>query len=606
MRDGKTGAAGSGRGPTAAAPMRDGAALGRVLARIDGRGYASYKQLAGQWRLGALRLAVDHVQVDPYAPPSRMRLIVDAATAGLPADLIDDAVGRTGAADFLTRGFARVAHRLVPEPVGTGGSGLVSIGRPGQEVLERTGVVIAADRVEARIDVGLPASGRRIRGHRAAELLTDVLPRIADASLLHANLDRGALREHVTLLRDQERLRSLLPERGLVAFIADGAILPRRAGDCDLPLTGDAVVPFVSPRSLRVAFDLPSGRRVTGMGVPEGVSVIVGGGYHGKSTLLRAIERGVYPHIAGDGREWVITRPDAVTVRAEDGRAVTGVDISPFIAGLPSGADTRSFSTTNASGSTSQAANLVEAVGAGASTLLIDEDTSATNFMIRDEHMRALIPADQEPITPFIDRVRPLFTELGVSTILVAGGSGAFFDVADLVIAINRYVPSDVTERARELAGAPVREPTTASGVGAPGAGASGAPGVLGASPPGARRAVLRPSGTTTPARARGRTSIHYGRDTIDLAAVAQLVDAAQTQAVAHALDRLSGVLGGREGLSDAIDELLRRIDRDGLDWLSPHRGHPGHLARPRRHELHAAVNRCRGLRVRPAREIAG
>ena len=432
MRDGKTGAAGSGRGPTAAAPVRDGAALGRVLARIDGRGYASYKQLAGQWRLGALRLAVDHVQVDPYAPPSRMRLIVDAATAGLPADLIDDAVGRTGAADFLTRGFARVAHRLVPEPVGTGGSGLVSIGRPGQEVLERTGVVIAADRVEARIDVGLPASGRRIRGHRAAELLTDVLPRIADASLLHANLDRGALREHVTLLRDQERLRSLLPERGLVAFIADGAILPRRAGDCDLPLTGDAVVPFVSPRSLRVAFDLPSGRRVTGMGVPEGVSVIVGGGYHGKSTLLRAIERGVYPHIAGDGREWVITRPDAVTVRAEDGRAVTGVDISPFIAGLPSGADTRSFSTTNASGSTSQAANLVEAVGAGASTLLIDEDTSATNFMIRDERMRALIPADQEPITPFIDRVRPLFTELGVSTILVAGGSGAFFDVADL------------------------------------------------------------------------------------------------------------------------------------------------------------------------------
>ena len=175
---------------------------------------------------------------------------------------------------------------------------------------------------------------------------------------------------------------------------------------------------------------------------------------------------------------------------------------------------------------------------------------------------------------------------------------------ADLVIAINRYVPSDVTERARELAGAPVREPTTASGAGAP-----GAPGVLAAlraSPPGARRAVLRPSGTTRPARARGRTSIHYGRDTIDLAAVAQLVDAAQTQAVAHALDRLSGVLGGREGLSDAIDELLRRIDRDGLDWLSPHRGHPGHLARPRRHELHAAVNRCRGLRVLPAREIAG
>ena len=592
--------------------MRDAETLRRILAQLDGRGYASYKQLTGSYWIGVVRLVVDHVQVDPYAPPSRMRLIVDREIADLPADLTDDAAGRTAVSDFLTRRFADAAHRMVPRPEGTGNGGFVGIGRPGQEVLERTSVTVLEDRVEARIDVGLPASGRRARGRQAARLLTDLLPRVAEASLLHRNLDRRVLREHVTLLRDQEHLRGLLPGRGLVAFVGDGAILPRRSGDSDLPLTGDGVVPFESPGNLRVAFDLPSGRRVTGMGIPEGVTVIVGGGYHGKSTLLRAIERGVYPHIDGDGREWVITRPDAVTIRAEDGRAVTGVDISPFITNLPSGTDTRCFSTTNASGSTSQAANLVEAVQAGASTLLIDEDTSATNFMIRDERMRALIPADQEPITPFVDRVRPLFTELGVSTILVAGGSGAFFDVADLVIAINRYVPSDVTERARELAGAPVREPTTASGAGAPGAGAPGAPGVLavlaalGASPPGARRAVLGPSGTTRPARARGRTSIHYGRDTIDLAAVAQLVDAAQTQAVAHALDRLSGVLGGREGLSDAIDELLRRIDRDGLDWLSPHRGHPGHLARPRRHELHAAVNRCRGLRVRPAREIAG
>ena len=569
--------------------MRDAATLRRALARIDGRGYASYKQLVGDWRLGAFRLAIDHVQVDPYAPPSRMRMIVDPHTAGLPADLTDDAVGRTAAADFLTRGFARVAHRLVPKPTGTGNSGLVTIGRPGQEVLERTSAVIAADRIEARIDVGLPASGRRVRGHRAAELLVDLLPRIAEASLLHANLDRSALREHVTLLRDQEHVRALLPDRGLVALVGDGDVLPRRAGDCDLPLAGDAAVPFASPDNLRVAFDLPSGRRVTGMGVPEGVTVIVGGGYHGKSTLLRAMERGVYPHIAGDGREWVITRSDAVTVRAEDGRAVTGVDISPFIMDLPSGTDTRSFTTTNASGSTSQAANLVEAIDAGASVLLIDEDTSATNFMIRDAGMRALIPADQEPITPFVDRIRPLLTDLGVSTILVAGGSGAFFDVADHVIAVNNYTVRDATDDAHRVTGR--SRDDGGSRRGAPRGRVFGHARAQRIPDP---RAFPRVGGRK-PAKPRG-TTIQFAGDTIDLGAVQQLVDPAQTEALARALDRVAELVDGRRSLDDLVRDIMGRIEARGLDWLSPYAGHPGNLARPRSHELRAAINRYRRL----------
>ena len=555
--------------------MRDAETLRRVLAQLDGRGYASYKQLVGSYRIGVVRLFVDHVQVDPYAPPSRMRIIVDREVADLSSDLTGDAAGRIAVSDFLTRRFVDAAHRMVPRPEGTGNGGFVGIGRPGQEVLERTSVAVLADRVEARVDVGLPASGRRVRGHQAVRLLTDLLPRVAEASLLHRNLDRRALREHVTLLRDQEHLRGLLPGRGLVAFVGDGAILPRRSGDSDLPLTGDAVVPFESPENLRVAFDLPSGRRVTGMGIPEGVTVIVGGGYHGKSTLLRAIERGVYPHIGGDGREWVITRPDAVTIRAEDGRAVTGVDISPFITNLPSGADTRCFSTTNASGSTSQAANLVEAIEAG-----------ATNFMIRDERMRALIPAAQEPITPFVDRIRSLYGELGISTILVAGGSGAFFEVADHVIAINRYAPVDVTERAHDIATATSSAEKTEVFTGM----RAGRPGDV----------SLPPSGTGKPAKARSRTRIQYGRDDIDLAAVPQLVDAAQTQAIAHALDRIGDLIDDRAGMSERIDELLHRLDEKGLDWLSPHRGHPGHLARPRRHEILAAINRYRGLQVRP------
>jgi len=554
----------------------DSAALAQLLTAIDGRGYGSYKQLTGSHDLGPCRLVIDHVQVDPFAPPSLMRLVVDRAAAGFPEELLADRRGRVATTDFLARALAEAAAR---------GRERISVGGPGQEVLERTTIAVTDQGIEARLAAELPASGRRIQGRRARDLLTEDLPQIAEAVLFHDRHDAESLRAHVALHRDQEALREQLAGRGLVAVVGDGAILPRRAGDSDLPLLEDAV-PFESPESLRVTFDLPSGRSVSGMGVPDGVTVIVGGGYHGKSTLLRALERGVFPHLEGDGREWVITRGDAAAVRAEDGRAVTGVDISPFIDGLPSGADTRSFSTANASGSTSQAASLVEAVDAGASALLIDEDTSATNFMIRDERMRALIPAEREPITPFVDRIRPLLTERGVSTVLVAGGSGAFFDVADHVIALDSYHPRDVTEQARALAdGAP---PPSADPVFAPPRARIADPG------------SLRPTGKRKPAAARGRDTIRLGREHLDLSAVSQLLDAAQVQAVAHALDRLADRSGpaGPLPLEDAIRALCERVDADGLEVLSPHRGHPGHLARPRALEIHAAVNRWRGLRL--------
>jgi len=562
--------------------------LERTLTQIDGRGYASYKQLIGSYQLGAIQLAIDHVQVDPYAPPSRMRVILDPNTAKLPADLTNDVTGRRAVADFLTRRFSEIAHHVLPPPSGTGNSGLVSIGQPGQEILERTSVVIASDRIEARIDVGLPASGRRARGLKASKLLTSLLPKVTEASLVFANLDQRALREHVVLHRDQEWLRSQLSPRGLVAFVGDGAILPRRSGDSDLPLSDKAAVPFSSPDSLRVNFQLPSGQRIAGMGIPEGVTIIVGGGYHGKSTLLRAIERGVYPHVAGDGREWVISRADAVSIRAEDGRAVTGVNISPFISNLPSGIDTRSFSTTNASGSTSQATNLVEAIDAGASTLLIDEDTSATNFMIRDERMRTLIPADREPITPFVDRVQPIFTELGVSTILVAGGSGAFFSAADRIISLDHYVAHDVTNEARKIAPESWEAGRTGRNSSSPVFSYDWASRVP--TPSSLVREVNQ-----KPAKSRG-TTILFAGETINLSAVAQLVDPAQNQAIARALDRITALADGRMSIRDLILAVEGRIDTDGLDWLSPFNGHPGHLARPRHYELHAALNRLRGL----------
>lgn len=568
--------------------MHNHRGLHNTLQRIDGSGYGAYKQILGSYEMEGFRLKVDRVQVDPFAPPSLMRVILTPEEVNLPAELTSDARGRTAAADFLTRRFAEAITHHQDGSGGSGKGGVVSIGAPGQQVLERTSVLIAEDRIEARIMVGLPAAGRRVRGHHAARILTEQLPRIVDASMRYANLDHRALADHVRLYRDQEHLRDGLAAAGLVAFIGESAVLPRRSGDSDLPMESSPV-PFAAPESLRVSFDLPSGTRVTGMGLPRGVTVIVGGGYHGKSTLLRALERGVYAHISGDGREWVITDYNAVSIRAEDGRAVTGVDISPFISGLPSGVDTAEFSSTNASGSTSQAANLVEAVEAGASAVLIDEDTSATNFMIRDERMRRLIAADREPITPFIDRVRPLLTEQGVSTILVAGGSGAFFDVADLVIAMDAYVPGDVTETARAIADDDANQHQrnrTSSGEQ-----------VFGRRRPRIPAAqALAKRGKAKPATARGRDLIQYGRERVDLTAVAQLVDPAQANAVAHALDRLAERVNGRISAADAVQELLEQMDLEGLDVVSAHSGHPGHLARPRRHEILAALNRYRGL----------
>lgn len=585
--------------------MRDSHSLQRTLQELDGQGYGGYKRLKGRYDLGDFTLSIDHVQVDPYAPPSKVRAILTREALALPDALVTTRERRIAAADYLGRCFHRgvLDHGGTREPPvrakprgrwGNGGgedSRAINAYRSGQEVLERSTVIITPDHVEIRFEVSLPAAGRRIKGKAASRILTRALPEILTASVAPGARDDDKLAAHVELYLDQLALQDGLKQRGLVGFVGDGAALPRASGDSERPLGKEAVT-FEAPPSLRVSFDLPSGRSVTGMGIPEGITVIVGGGYHGKSTLLTALSGGVYPRIAGDGREWVLTRPDAVAIRAEDGRSVTGVDISPFISGLPTGIDTREFTTANASGSTSQAANLVEALEAGTSTLLIDEDTSATNFMIRDDRMKRLIPAHKEPITPFVERVKPLLTHTGVSTILVAGGSGAFFDVADHVIAMESYQPRDVTRQAKDIAAdTPWSDEAVVSRVNA-----REIPPFRARTPRIIDLSSLNPPSKTKPCRARGRTELHIGREHVDLAAVSQLVDAGQTAAIARAMDHFGRGAATNVALQQAAFEMIARIHRDGLDSVSGHDGHPGYLAAPRQQELQAAINRYRGL----------
>ena len=569
--------------------------LASTLHNLDGRSYGNLKQIRGRYTFGPVSVFIDRVQADPFASPSKVRVRVDRADAKFPLDLTTDRADRIASSDYLLRAGNEVLAKLDQRAL--------ILGHPGQEILERTNILIDDAGFEARLLVNLPARGRRILGHQAADILTRDLPEFAERLFLFdrwsdAPAGRGGntpapsakgLADHVQLHRDQLELRSHLGEAGLIGFVGNGAILPRKSGDSDLPMKSSDAVVFTSPPELEHTVELSSGRTVTGMGIPRGVTVIVGGGYHGKSTILRALERGVYPHIAGDGREWVISDPTATSIRAEDGRAVTGDDISAFINNLPSGSDTRFFSTTNASGSTSQAANLVEAIEAGANTLLIDEDTSATNFMIRDERMRALIPAEREPITPFVSRVRPLLTERGVSTVLVAGGSSAFFEVADLVIALDAYVPADVTARARELVGVEDgAEPSVE---------ASDA--VFAAAPARVPTAgALRPSSKTKSAKAKGLDTVQFGRSFIDLAALSQLIDGQQTGAIAEALEYLAEIFDGKTSITEALAEIDAMLDAQGIDGITGHRAHPGHLARPRTQEIAAALNRFRGLRL--------
>ncbi|HOL18587.1 MAG TPA: ABC-ATPase domain-containing protein, partial [Bacillota bacterium] len=359
------------------------------------------------------------------------------------------------------------------------------------------------------------------------------------------------------------------------------------------PLDPARAVPFKAPPALAVELACPHRGRVRGMSLPAGVTLIAGGGYHGKSTLLRALERGVYNHIPGDGREGVVTDPLALKIRAEDGRRVEKVDISPFIDDLPFGRSTRSFSTEEASGSTSQAANIIEGLEAGARVLLMDEDTSATNFMIRDRRMQLLVAKDKKPITPFVDRVRQLYRERGVSTILVIGGSGDYFDVADTVIVMESYLPREATAAARQIAS---RCPTGRRSE------AGGAFGEV-------RHRVPLPGsidpykGQRVKISARDEENLLFGSEKIDLRCLEQIVDQSQVRAIGdlifYALKEK--IIDGKNSLAEIAGRLEAMIEQQGLAVISPYRGQPrGDYARPRPLELVAAINRLRTLEIRP------
>ena len=571
---------------------RTQADLQRTLRKIDGRGYPAYRELRGAWSLPQFNLEIRRVQGDPFAAPSRVAVVLDPETAGLEAALLATASRRTGIACLFARAFAGRSRSSRGRRTGSGRSGEIRMVDPCQVVLTNTAVMVdRAGGVEARFTVGLPAAGRRILGRQAEILLLRTLPDLVDGTLLSDAHSAAEIALHAEVNEDADHLRSQLGERGLVAFVANGAMLPRRSGVDDRPLAESRTIPFRSPASLEVTLDRLNGPPLAGMGVPRGVTLLVGGGYHGKSTVLDAVAAGVHNHRPGDGREWVVTEPTAARIQAEDGRSVAGVDISPFIDGLPDGQDTRAFTTSNASGSTSQAAATIEALEAGSRLLLIDEDTAATNFMIRDRRMQALVKAEDEPITPFVDRVRSLYRDAGASTLLVIGGSGDYLDVADRVLAMIRYRPCDLTDEARAVAAAnPTGRATRTESVAWPRRHRCPDP------------RSIRPRRGRKPSHVRvpTRTTVEIGGDRIDLAGIRQLVSRAQTRAVALALVHAQRFMGAETTVEDILRALSGSLETGGLDVLDPNR--TGDLALPRMQEVAAALARLRSLTMIGAR----
>ena len=566
--------------------------LRKLLLSIDHRGYPAYKDTRGKWSYGNYILSIDHVQGDPFASPSNVSVIVPGRVARFPREYTAPGHRLITLQDMLLRLFDREIRGRERRRDGSGKSGLIDVSRPGQEVLERTACRVDPDSgdVTVRFEIGFPANGRSINARPLIQILEEFLPAAVSSSLLYQNIDHRKLLDAINLSDDQAYIRCVLNQNGLCAFVGDGSVLPRVSGVSSLPMK-DAV-PFVSPEALAVSLTLPHAGTMRGMGVRKGVTLIVGGGYHGKSTLLSALEKGVYDHIRGDGREYVITDESAVKVRAEDGRSITNVDISLFIRDLPNGKDTAGFSTEDASGSTSQAANVIESVQAGAKLLLIDEDTSATNFMVRDELMARVVSGDKEPITPFISRIRDLYEEAGVSTILVAGSSGAFFHVADTVIQMDRYIPVEITERAKAAASGPDFAPVSAS------AGVYRASGFrLPSAPriPSKNKALLREGRIKT--KVLSNNSFLLSHDEVDLRGLEQLVDREQVAALSQILKYMELHLAdGRTSFEEVVDRILALIDSQGLEELFDGSTVRCGLASVRRAEIAGMLNRYRKL----------
>lgn len=569
--------------------------LKQKLSSLDKRDYGKYQKLVGSYDYPLFKLIIEQIPKDPYAPPHTgiYRIQVKRNDERIINMKFTSKIQKVAFTDFLTRCFFKESKKFCKGIRGTGHSGLITINEPGQCILERSSVVVTDEIIELRCFLGMSANGRIVTADIAEEMLFTELPKIVEESLLKENINQNALKKHIEVAEDSEYLRDKLDKLGLIAFIANGSILPRQSSDSDKPMSSEKAITFKSPESLTFEIKLPNAGYIKGLGIKKGITLVTGGGYHGKSTLLSVLERGIYNHVPSDGREYCVSNIKTAKIRAYSGRYVVKTDISTFINNLPLNQDTTSFSTNNASGSTSQAANIVEAIEIGAEVLLMDEDTCATNFMIRDNKMQQLVDKKDEPITTFIDRVKQLYEQKGISTILVLGGVGEYFDVSDCVIQMLEYEPFDVTLKAHHI----TNKTHTKRKVESDNSNIT-------------INERIPLSKSISAVNKHGKFSIfakdvhrlNFGNQVVDITDLEQLIELSQTKALGYAIEYAKKYMDDKTTLLEVVKHVASDIEENSLDVVSDKIS--GHFARFRELELAFAINRLNGFDVLQKRNL--
>ncbi|CAM3088707.1 ABC-ATPase domain-containing protein [Vibrio rarus] len=545
------------------------------LKKLEKQNYRAYQQIKGSYDFTDFTLHIDQVQGDPYASASRFRAIRPWSVTGLDFILQTSAAYQLAARDFIGRTLAEYAKQ----------DNAISVATTGQVVLDNTAVLFTDEGIELRFRINLPADGRAILAKKALNIITFYLPKYLRKATLWRELPQQRFTEHCEVVEDQYALQEQLHHHNLVSFIANGSMLPRVSGESDIPMK-DAL-PMQAPKELAVTLHAPNRGYITGLGIKKGITLIVGGGFHGKSTLLNGIEKSIYAHIPGDGREYCVTDPLSMKIRAEDGRCVHNLNIANFINHLPMQKSTTDFSTQDASGSTSQAAWLQESIESGAKSLLIDEDTSATNFMIRDERMQALVAKEAEPITPLVDRIAELRDSEDISCVIVMGGSGDYLDEADNVIQMHEYQPVDVTAKAKQVV---AQHPSERSH--------EREQPLQRTSPRAFHRACLQTLLAEGKFRvgAKGNSSLRFGKEFVDISALEQLQTANEVNAIGWLWFQVAQTPGWS---SDLSKEFQTQLDQNQWHALMPNNGD---MAKPRILDIFATLNRLRKAQFKPAK----
>ena len=542
------------------------------------------QQLIGDYDFSRYVLKISRIDEPAETQHSLLVVSVPHFIAGFPLKLIETPVGRTALEDLLTRKVAEEIDKISAYDEDGISRRRLHITRPGQKILPRSSLVVTEEYVEARIYVRLPLRDGRILGGDMKTLFFEILPRVVNAALIFCNLDEDEITAAVNLMNDADHVRHLLATRGWVSFVADHARLSR-VGDSDQPDL-ERAIPLVVDEALARNVDVPHAGALRGFGVPAGLTLILGDAYSGRAELMHAIGDGIYNHVAGDGREMVITVPDAVYVKAEPGRSVQRVDISAFV--RPTGANPAAFTNIHADACAAQAASTIEALEVGARALLFEESDSAVEFLTRDARLGDLMPEADRTITPLSVLARRIVDQLGVS-LVIAGSSTItdFIPVADTILRIANYKVSDVTQQAKALVAPPATAPAGADVSALIAKKRSVVPSSI---DPSAGRSELR-------IETEGMYQLHFGRNTIDLHGVVQLADEDQTRTIGRILYYAkTHYMDETHPISELLDSVDQDLSTEGLETLT--RVLQGDLARPRRFEIAAALNRLPSLRI--------